>query len=165
MDHEPTARSIATRSPGQMRIAPRLDLRCRIAVIGPTSRQASRVIPIAMDLPAGPNVGSWGRKRPKNKLDQGLKLRLKMTWVCENSERAFTEGNRVLPAPRFPRCLATARDDIDAREEGHSMRSACPSVLTRPRPKADVSKQPSPLRAHARRHRRCQRYAPSADRS
>src|SRR5262249_14386516 len=60
-------------------------------------------------------------------------------WLCENSERAFTEGNRVLPAPRFPCCLATARNDIGAGEEGHSMRSACPSVLTRPRPIADIA--------------------------
>src|SRR5262252_7253378 len=59
------------------------------------------------------------------------------SWLCENSERAFTEGNRVLPAPRFPCCLATARDDIGVGEEGHSMRSAYPSVLTRPRPIPD----------------------------
>src|SRR5499427_9349902 len=63
------------------------------------------------------------------------------SWLCENSERAFTEGNRVLPAPRFPCCLATARDDIGAGEEGHSMRSACPSVLTRPRPIPDFRPQ------------------------
>jgi len=53
MDDEPTARDFATRSPGQMRISPRFDLRCRIVGIGPTSRQASRVIPIATDLPTG----------------------------------------------------------------------------------------------------------------
>src|SRR5215472_6797860 len=61
-----------------------------------------------------------------------------MTLVVENSKRAFTEGNRVLPAPRFPCCLATARDDIGAGEEGDSMRSVCPSVLTRPRPIAVI---------------------------
>jgi len=72
------------------------------------------------------------------KLVQGLLEVCKCPWLCENSERALTERNRVLPAPRFPRCLATARDDIGAGEEGHSMRSACPSVLTRPRPTADL---------------------------
>src|SRR5262245_11362247 len=60
-------------------------------------------------------------------------------WLCENSERAFTEGNRVLPAPRFPCCLATVHNDIGAGEEGHSMRSACPTVLTRPSLIADSS--------------------------
>src|SRR5215510_12925100 len=60
-------------------------------------------------------------------------------WLCENSERAFTEGNRVLPAPRFPCCLATVHNDIGAGEEGHSMRSACPTVLTRPRPRPDLT--------------------------
>ena len=74
------------------------------------------------------------------KLVQGLLEVCKCPWLCENSERALTERNRVLPAPRFPRCLATARDDIGAGEEGHSMRSACPSVLTRPRPTTDIAR-------------------------
>ena len=60
----------------------------------------------------------------------------------KNSDTAFTEGNRVLPAPRLPRCIATAHDDIGAGEEGHSMRSACPSVLTRPRPQANIGLTP-----------------------
>src|SRR5262249_15619275 len=78
-----------------------------------------------------------------------------------NSERAFTEGNRVLPAPRFPCCLATARDDIGAGEERLSMRSACPSVLTRPTPIAVViaatPKMPvmCHLRTHAAQQRSC----------
>ena len=33
-------------------------------------------------------------------------------WLCENSERAFTEGNRVLLAPRFPGWLAITRAGI-----------------------------------------------------
>src|SRR5262252_31146 len=81
------------------------------------------------------------------------------SWLCENSERAFTEGNRVLPAPRFPCCLVTARDDIGAGEEGHSMRSACPSVLTRPRPKAALAKS-DPLRcSKSKRQTHAQRRA------
>src|SRR6516165_5180848 len=37
--------------------------------------------------------------------------RVRMGW-CENSERASTEGNRVLLAPRFPSWLAIARAGI-----------------------------------------------------
>src|SRR5262249_23558719 len=37
---------------------------------------------------------------------------------------------------RYPK--HNRRDDIGAGEEDHSMRSACPSVLTRPRPVADI---------------------------
>src|SRR5215510_4466768 len=43
-------------------------------------------------------------------LDQGSHQVSKCPWLCENSGRAFTEGNRVLPAPRFPsRLLLLAR--------------------------------------------------------
>src|SRR5262249_45312188 len=37
-------------------------------------------------------------------------------WVCRNYERAFTEGNRVLPAPQFPSRRAIAYGNIQAGE-------------------------------------------------
>jgi hypothetical protein len=37
--------------------------------------------------------------------------RLLGPWPCENSARAFTEGNRVLPARQFPCRLAVACDE------------------------------------------------------
>jgi len=54
------------------------------------------------------------------------------SWLCENSERTSTEGNRVLPVARFPSGLAIACEDMVAGEERRSTCSSRPSVLTRP---------------------------------
>src|SRR5262245_13822998 len=62
------------------------------------------------------------------------------------SERAFTEGNRVLPAPRFPSDLATLAGTIEAGEEDRSKRSPRLSVLTWPRPRPEVTH--CPFRVH-----------------
>src|SRR5262249_5575697 len=59
-------------------------------------------------------------------------------WLCENPERAFTEGNRVLEAPQIPSRLAIAREDNGVGEEDRFTYSFRPSVLKRPRPKAPV---------------------------
>jgi len=61
-------------------------------------------------------------------------------WLCENSERAFTEGNRVLLAPRFPSWLAIARAlALDWRGRSFYC-STRPSVLTQPRLISAVSR-------------------------
>src|SRR5215475_4986133 len=60
------------------------------------------------------------------------------SWLCENSERTSTEGNRVLPVPGFPSVLAIACEDMVAGEERRSTCSSRPSVLTRPRPVPDL---------------------------
>src|SRR5215510_3575402 len=71
-------------------------------------------------------------------LDQGSHQVSKCPWVCKNYERAFTEGNRVLPAPRFPSRRAIACGDIQAGENGRSICSSRSSVLTRPRPGSEL---------------------------
>ena len=56
-----------------------------------------------------------------------------MTLMCKNSERAFTEGNRVLPAPRFSvlSCNRSRRHWCWGERSIYAFRM--PSVLTRPK--------------------------------
>src|SRR5262245_33235609 len=53
------------------------------------------------------------------------------TWPCENSERAFTEGNRVLRRRGFRVVLLLLARTLGLKKESRSMRSARPSVFTR----------------------------------
>src|SRR5262245_22791975 len=57
-------------------------------------------------------------------------------WPCENSERAFTEGNRVLPAAVFRTVLPFPARTLEAGEGNRSTCAARSNVFTRPRPKA-----------------------------
>jgi hypothetical protein len=70
-------------------------------------------------------------------------------WLCKNSEMAFTEGNHILPAPRFLNRLAIACQDMGWKRRPFYVfftpqRFDTAKVHNGPGPRAPAATQQSP---------------------
>ena len=79
---------------------------------------------------ACPHLGAYWGTRAEEARRRASSLVRTRPWPCKNSERAFTEGNHVLPAPRFPSRLAIAWQNIGAGKEGRCTCSLLPPAFS-----------------------------------